>query len=178
MPARRACSRQLQRLAPSEASVLMIVECDGYPQGAGRRYIRENSRRQGPYRRHRLRKPLQRAPGGGEELFRHEAGAFTPGPDRPVRLGRSGPTAARFFLDGVRRGHAAVPISQVKVVALSCRRSRLCAARLRARRFRWMCASSRPRMWSWELGAAVEARQFRRDILPAQRCIGTSAAAA
>ena len=66
--------RQLQRLAPSEASVLIIGET-GTGKELAARYIHEHSRRNGPFiaiNCGAFSEHLVEA-----ELFGHEAGAFT-----------------------------------------------------------------------------------------------------
>jgi sigma-54-specific transcriptional regulator len=66
--------RQLQRLAPSEASVLIVGET-GTGKELAARYIHENSRRKGPFiaiNCGAFSEHLVEA-----ELFGHEAGAFT-----------------------------------------------------------------------------------------------------
>ena len=145
--------RQLQRLAPSEASVLIIGET-GTGKELAARYIHEHSRRQGPFiaiNCGAFSEHLVEA-----ELFGHEAGAFT---------GAQGARAGWFeaanggtlFLDeiGDMPLYLQVKLLRVlqekQVVRLGSRKSIPVDVRLVA-------------ATNVELAAAVEARQFRRDL--------------
>jgi len=145
--------RQLQRLAPSEASVLIIGET-GTGKEIAARYIHENSRRQGPFiaiNCGAFSEHLVEA-----ELFGHEAGAVT---------GAQGARAGWFeaanggtlFLDeiGDMPLYLQVKLLRVlqekQVVRLGSRKAIPVDVRLIA-------------ATNVELEAAVAARQFRRDL--------------
>jgi sigma-54 dependent transcriptional regulator len=145
--------RQLQRLAPSEASVLIVGET-GTGKEIAARYIHENSRRQGPFiaiNCGAFSEHLVEA-----ELFGHEAGAFT---------GAQGARAGWFeaanggtlFLDeiGDMPLYLQVKLLRVlqekQVVRLGSRKAIPVDVRLIA-------------ATNVELEAAVQARQFRRDL--------------
>jgi sigma-54-specific transcriptional regulator len=145
--------RQLQRLAPTEASVLIVGET-GTGKELAARYIHENSRRQGPFiaiNCAALSEHLVEA-----ELFGHEAGAFT-----GAQQARAGwfeaACGGTLFLDevGDMPAHLQVKLLRVlqekQVVRLGSRKPISVNARLIA-------------ATNVELEAAVEARQFRRDL--------------
>jgi sigma-54 dependent transcriptional regulator len=145
--------RQLQRLAPTEASVLIVGET-GTGKELAARYIHENSRRQGPFiaiNCAALSEHLVEA-----ELFGHEAGAFT-----GAQQARAGwfeaANGGTLFLDevGDMPAHLQVKLLRVlqerQVVRLGSRKPISVNVRLIA-------------ATNVELEAAVEARQFRRDL--------------
>jgi len=145
--------RQLQRLAPTEASVLIVGET-GTGKELAARYIHDNSRRQGPFiaiNCAALSEHLVEA-----ELFGHEAGAFT-----GAQQARAGwfeaACGGTLFLDevGDMPAHLQVKLLRVlqekQVVRLGSRKPISVNARLIA-------------ATNVELEAAVEARQFRRDL--------------
>jgi sigma-54 dependent transcriptional regulator len=145
--------RQLQRLAPTEASVLIVGET-GTGKELAARYIHENSRRQGPFiaiNCAALSEHLVDA-----ELFGHEVGAFT-----GAQQARAGwfeaANGGTLFLDevGDMPAHLQVKLLRVvqekQVVRLGSRKPISVNVRLIA-------------ATNVELEAAVEARQFRRDL--------------
>ena len=145
--------RQLQRLAPSEASVLIVGET-GTGKELAARYIHENSRRQGPFiaiNCGAFSEHLVEA-----ELFGHEAGAFT-----GAQQARAGwfeaANGGTLFLDeiGDMPLYLQVKLLRVlqekQVVRLGSRKAIPVDVRLIA-------------ATNVELEAAVEARQFRRDL--------------
>jgi sigma-54-specific transcriptional regulator len=145
--------RQLQRLAPTEASVLIVGET-GTGKELAARYIHENSRRQGPFiaiNCAALSEHLVEA-----ELFGHEVGAFT-----GAQQARAGwfeaANGGTLFLDevGDMPTHLQVKLLRVlqekQVVRLGSRKPISVNVRLIA-------------ATNVELEAAVEARQFRRDL--------------
>jgi sigma-54 dependent transcriptional regulator len=145
--------RQLQRLAPTEASVLIVGET-GTGKELAARYIHENSRRQGPFiaiNCAALSEHLVEA-----ELFGHEVGAFT-----GAQQARAGwfeaANGGTLFLDevGDMPAHLQVKLLRVvqekQVVRLGSRKPISVNVRLIA-------------ATNVELEAAVEARQFRRDL--------------
>jgi sigma-54 dependent transcriptional regulator len=145
--------RQLQRLAPSEASVLIIGET-GTGKELAARYVHEHSRRQGPFiaiNCGAFSEHLVEA-----ELFGHEAGAFT-----GAQQARAGwfeaANGGTLFLDeiGDMPLYLQVKLLRVlqekQVVRLGSRKSLPVDVRLIA-------------ATNVELDAAVEARQFRRDL--------------
>jgi sigma-54 dependent transcriptional regulator len=145
--------KQLQRLAPSEASVLIIGET-GTGKELAARYLHEHSRRQGPFiaiNCGAFSEHLVEA-----ELFGHEAGAFT-----GAQQARAGwfeaANGGTLFLDeiGDMPLYLQVKLLRVlqekQVVRLGSRKSVPVDVRLVA-------------ATNVELAAAVEARQFRRDL--------------
>jgi sigma-54 dependent transcriptional regulator len=145
--------RQLQRLAPSEASVLIVGET-GTGKELAARYIHENSRRQGPFiaiNCGAFSEHLVEA-----ELFGHETGAFT-----GAQQARAGwfeaANGGTLFLDeiGDMPLYLQVKLLRVlqekQVVRLGSRKAIPVDVRLIA-------------ATNVELEAAVEARQFRRDL--------------
>jgi sigma-54 dependent transcriptional regulator len=145
--------RQLHRLAPTEASVLIVGET-GTGKELAARYLHENSRRQGPFiaiNCAALSEHLVEA-----ELFGHEAGAFT-----GAQQARAGwfeaANGGTLFLDevGDMPAHLQVKLLRVlqerQVVRLGSRKPISVNVRLIA-------------ATNVELEAAVEARQFRRDL--------------
>ena len=145
--------RQLQRLAPTEASVLIVGET-GTGKELAARYIHGNSRRQGPFiaiNCAALSEHLVEA-----ELFGHEVGAFT-----GAQQARAGwfeaANGGTLFLDevGDMPAHLQVKLLRVlqerQVVRLGSRKPISVNVRLIA-------------ATNVELEAAVEARQFRRDL--------------
>jgi sigma-54 dependent transcriptional regulator len=145
--------RQLQRLAPTEASLLIVGET-GTGKELAARYVHENSRRQGPFvaiNCGALSEQLVEA-----ELFGHEAGAFT-----GAQQARAGwfeaANGGTLFLDevGDMPLHLQVKLLRVlqekQVVRLGSRKPIAVDVRLIA-------------ATNVELEAAVEARQFRRDL--------------
>ena len=145
--------RQLQRLAPTEASVLIVGET-GTGKELAARYIHENSRRQGPFiaiNCAALSEHLVEA-----ELFGHEVGAFT-----GAQQARAGwfeaANGGTLFLDevGDMPAHLQVKLLRVlqekQVVRIGSRKPTPVNVRLIA-------------ATNVELEAAVEARQFRRDL--------------
>jgi sigma-54-specific transcriptional regulator len=145
--------RQLQRLAPTEASVLIVGET-GTGKELAARYIHENSRRQGPFiaiNCGAFSEQLVEA-----ELFGHEAGAFT-----GAQQARAGwfeaANGGTLFLDeiGDMPLYLQVKLLRVlqekQVVRLGSRKSIPVDVRLIA-------------ATNVELEAAVQARQFRRDL--------------
>jgi sigma-54-specific transcriptional regulator len=145
--------RQLHRLAPSEASVLIVGET-GTGKELAARYIHENSRRQGPFiaiNCGAFSEHLVEA-----ELFGHEAGAFT-----GAQQARAGwfevANGGTLFLDeiGDMPLYLQVKLLRVlqekQVVRLGSRKSIPVDVRLIA-------------ATNVELEAAVDARQFRRDL--------------
>jgi len=145
--------RQLLRLAPTEASVLIVGET-GTGKELAARYIHENSRRQGPFiaiNCGALSEHLVEA-----ELFGHEAGAFT-----GAQQARAGwfeaANGGTLFLDevGDMPAHLQVKLLRVlqekQVVRLGSRKPISVNVRLIA-------------ATNVELEAAVETRQFRRDL--------------
>ena len=145
--------RQLQRLAPSEASVLIIGET-GTGKELAARYIHEHSRRQGPFiaiNCGAFSEHLVEA-----ELFGHEAGAFT-GAQQARPGWFEAANGGTLFLDeiGDMPLYLQVKLLRVlqekQVVRLGSRKSIPVDVRLVA-------------ATNVELAAAVEARQFRRDL--------------
>ena len=145
--------RQLQRLAPSEASVLIIGET-GTGKELAARYIHEHSRRTGPFiaiNCGAFSEHLVEA-----ELFGHEAGAFT-----GAQQARAGwfeaANGGTLFLDeiGDMPLYLQVKLLRVlqekQVVRIGSRKAIPVDVRLIA-------------ATNVELEAAVEARQFRRDL--------------
>ena len=145
--------RQLQRLAPSEASVLIVGET-GTGKELAARSIHENSRRQGPFiaiNCGAFSEHLVEA-----ELFGHEAGAFT-----GAQQARAGwfeaANGGTLFLDeiGDMPLYLQVKLLRVlqekQVVRLGSRKAIPVDVRLIA-------------ATNVELEAAVDARQFRRDL--------------
>ena len=145
--------RQLQRLAPSEASVLIVGET-GTGKELAARYIHEHSRRQGPFiavNCGAFSEHLVEA-----ELFGHEAGAFT-----GAQQARAGwfeaANGGTLFLDeiGDMPLYLQVKLLRVlqekQVVRIGSRKATPVDVRLVA-------------ATNVELQAAVEARQFRRDL--------------
>jgi sigma-54-specific transcriptional regulator len=145
--------RQLLRLAPTEASVLIVGET-GTGKELAARYVHENSLRQGPFiaiNCGALSEHLVEA-----ELFGHEAGAFT-----GAQQARAGwfeaANGGTLFLDevGDMPLHLQVKLLRVlqekQVVRLGSRKPIPVNVRLIA-------------ATNVELEAAVEARQFRRDL--------------
>ena len=145
--------RQLQRLAPSEASVLIVGET-GTGKELAARYIHGHSRRQGPFiaiNCGAFSEHLVEA-----ELFGHEAGAFT-----GAQQARAGwfeaANGGTLFLDeiGDMPLYLQVKLLRVlqekQVVRIGSRKSIPVDVRLIA-------------ATNVELEAAVEARQFRRDL--------------
>jgi sigma-54-specific transcriptional regulator len=145
--------RQLQRLAPTEASVLIVGET-GTGKELAARYIHENSRRQGPFiaiNCGAFSEHLVEA-----ELFGHEAGAFT-----GAQQARAGwfeaANGGTLFLDeiGDMPLYLQVKLLRVlqekQVVRLGSRKAIPVDVRLIA-------------ATNVELETAVEARQFRRDL--------------
>ena len=145
--------RQLQRLAPSDASILIVGET-GTGKELAARYIHENSRRQGPFiaiNCGAFSEHLVEA-----ELFGHEAGAFT-----GAQQARAGwfeaANGGTLFLDeiGDMPLYLQVKLLRVlqekQVVRLGSRKAIPVDVRLIA-------------ATNVELEAAVEARQFRRDL--------------
>jgi sigma-54 dependent transcriptional regulator len=145
--------RQLQRLAPSEASVLIIGET-GTGKELAARFIHEHSRRQGPFiaiNCGAFSEHLVEA-----ELFGHEAGAFT-GAQQARPGWFEAANGGTLFLDeiGDMPLYLQVKLLRVlqekQVVRLGSRKSIPVDVRLVA-------------ATNVELAAAVEARQFRRDL--------------
>jgi sigma-54 dependent transcriptional regulator len=145
--------RQLQRLAPSEASVLIVGET-GTGKEVAARYIHEHSGRQGPFiavNCGAFSEHLVEA-----ELFGHEAGAFT-----GAQQARAGWFEAAhggtLFLDEI----GDMPLYlQVKLLRVLQEKQ---VVRIGSRKpipvdVRLIAATN------VELEAAVEARQFRRDL--------------
>jgi sigma-54 dependent transcriptional regulator len=145
--------RQLQRLAPSEASVLIVGET-GTGKELAARYIHEHSRRQGPFiaiNCGAFSEHLVEA-----ELFGHEAGAFT-----GAQQARAGwfeaASGGTLFLDEI----GDMPLYlQVKLLRVLQERQ---VVRIGSRKaipvdVRLIAATN------VELEAAVQARQFRRDL--------------
>jgi sigma-54 dependent transcriptional regulator len=145
--------RQLQRLAPSEASVLIVGET-GTGKELAARYIHEHSRRQGPFiaiNCGAFSEHLVEA-----ELFGHEAGAFT-----GAQQARAGwfeaANGGTLFLDEI----GDMPLYlQVKLLRVLQERQ---VVRIGSRKaihvdVRLVAATN------VELEAAVQARQFRRDL--------------
>ncbi len=145
--------RQLQRLAPSEASVLIVGET-GTGKELAARYIHEHSRRQGPFiavNCGAFSEHLVEA-----ELFGHEAGAFT-----GAQQARAGwfetANGGTLFLDEI----GDMPLYlQVKLLRVLQEKQ---VVRIGSRKpipvdVRLIAATN------VELEAAVEARQFRRDL--------------
>jgi sigma-54 dependent transcriptional regulator len=145
--------RQLQRLAPSEASVLIVGET-GTGKELAARYLHENSRRKGPFiaiNCGAFSEHLVEA-----ELFGHEAGAFT-----GAQQARAGwfeaANGGTLFLDEI----GDMPLSlQVKLLRVLQEKQ---VVRLGSRKpipvdVRLIAATN------VELEAAVEGRQFRRDL--------------
>jgi len=145
--------RQLQRLAPSEASVLIIGET-GTGKELAARYIHEHSRRNGPFiaiNCGAFSEHLVEA-----ELFGHEAGAYT-----GAQQARAGwfeaANGGTLFLDeiGDMPLYLQVKLLRVlqekQVVRIGSRKAIPVDVRLIA-------------ATNVELEAAVEARQFRRDL--------------
>jgi len=145
--------RQLQRLAPSEASVLIVGET-GTGKELAARYIHEHSRRQGPFiaiNCGAFSEHLVEA-----ELFGHEAGAFT-----GAQQARAGwfeaASGGTLFLDEI----GDMPLYlQVKLLRVLQEKQvvRLGSRKPIAVDVRLVAATN------VELAAAVEARQFRRDL--------------
>lgn len=145
--------RQLQRLAPSEASVLIIGET-GTGKELAARYIHEHSRRQGPFiaiNCGAFSEHLVEA-----ELFGHEAGAFT-GAQQARPGWFEAANGGTLFLDEI----GDMPLYlQVKLLRVLQEKQ---VVRLGSRKpipvdVRLIAATN------VELAAAVEARQFRRDL--------------
>ena len=145
--------RQLQRLAPSEASVLIVGET-GTGKELAARYIHEHSRRQGPFiaiNCGAFSEHLVEA-----ELFGHEAGAFT-GAQQARPGWFEAANGGTLFLDeiGDMPLYLQVKLLRVlqekQVVRLGSRKSIPVDVRLIA-------------ATNVELAEAVEARQFRRDL--------------
>jgi sigma-54-specific transcriptional regulator len=145
--------RQLQRLAPSDASVLIIGET-GTGKELAARYLHENSRRQGPFiaiNCGAFSEHLVEA-----ELFGHEAGAFT-----GAHQARAGwfeaANGGTLFLDEI----GDMPLYlQVKLLRVLQEKQ---VVRLGSRKpipvdVRLVAATN------VELEVAVAARQFRRDL--------------
>jgi sigma-54-specific transcriptional regulator len=145
--------RQLERLAPTEASVLIVGET-GTGKELAARYIHENSRRQGPFvaiNCGAFSEHLVEA-----ELFGHEAGAFT-----GAQQARAGwfeaANGGTLFLDEI----GDMPLYlQVKLLRVLQEKQ---VVRLGSRKpvsvdVRLIAATN------VELEPAVEARQFRRDL--------------
>src|SRR3569833_1619028 len=145
--------RQLQRLAPSEASVLIVGET-GTGKELAARYIHEHSQRQGPFiavNCGAFSEQLVEA-----ELFGHEAGAFT-----GAQQARAGWFEAAnngtLFLDEI----GDMPLYlQVKLLRVLQEKQ---VVRIGSRKpipvdVRLIAATN------VELEAAVQARQFRRDL--------------
>ena len=145
--------RQLQRLAPSGASVLIIGET-GTGKELAARYIHEHSRRQGPFiaiNCGAFSEHLVEA-----ELFGHEAGAFT-----GAQQARAGwfeaANGGTLFLDEI----GDMPLFlQVKLLRVLQEKQ---VVRLGSRKaipvdVRLIAATN------VQLEAAVEARRFRRDL--------------
>jgi DNA-binding NtrC family response regulator len=152
-PRSQAVQRQLGRLAPSDASVLIVGET-GTGKELAARYIHENSRRQGPFvaiNCGAFSEHLVEA-----ELFGHEAGAFT-----GAQQARAGwfetANGGTLFLDEI----GDMPLYlQVKLLRVLQERQ---VVRLGSRKpisvdVRLIAATN------VELEPAVEARQFRRDL--------------
>ena len=145
--------RQLQRLAPSEASVLIIGET-GTGKELAARCVHEHSRRQGPFiavNCGAFSEHLVEA-----ELFGHEAGAFT-GAQQARPGWFEAANGGTLFLDEI----GDMPLYlQVKLLRVLQEKQ---VVRLGSRKplpvdVRLIAATN------VELGAAVEARQFRRDL--------------
>jgi DNA-binding NtrC family response regulator len=145
--------RQLQRLAPTEASVLIVGET-GTGKEVAARYIHEHSRRKGPFiaiNCGAFSEHLVEA-----ELFGHEAGAFT-----GAQQARAGwfeaANGGTLFLDEI----GDMPLYlQVKLLRVLQERQ---VVRIGSRKpipvdVRLIAATN------VELEAAVESRQFRRDL--------------
>jgi sigma-54 dependent transcriptional regulator len=145
--------RQLQRLAPSEASVLIIGET-GTGKELAARYIHEHSRRNGPFiaiNCGAFSEHLVEA-----ELFGHEAGAFT-----GAQQARAGwfeaANGGTLFLDEIGDMPLYLQVKLLRVlqekqfVRIGSRKAIPVDVRLIA-------------ATNVELEAAVEARQFRRDL--------------
>jgi sigma-54-specific transcriptional regulator len=152
-PRSQAVQRQLERLAPTEASVLIVGET-GTGKELAARYIHENSRRQGPFvaiNCGAFSEHLVEA-----ELFGHEAGAFT-----GAQQARAGwfeaANGGTLFLDEI----GDMPLYlQVKLLRVLQEKQ---VVRLGSRKpisvdVRLIAATN------VELEPAVEARQFRRDL--------------
>jgi sigma-54 dependent transcriptional regulator len=152
-PRSQAVQRQLERLAPTEASVLIVGET-GTGKELAARYIHENSRRQGPFvaiNCGAFSEHLAEA-----ELFGHEAGAFT-----GAQQARAGwfeaANGGTLFLDEI----GDMPLYlQVKLLRVLQEKQ---VVRLGSRKpisvdVRLIAATN------VELEPAVEARQFRRDL--------------
>jgi sigma-54 dependent transcriptional regulator len=145
--------RQLQRLAPSEASVLIIGET-GTGKELAARYIHEHSRRQGPFiaiNCGAFSEHLVEA-----ELFGHEAGAFT-GAQQARPGWFEAANGGTLFLDEI----GDMPLYlQVKLLRVLQEKQvvRLGSRKTIAVDVRLIAATN------VELAAAVEARQFRRDL--------------
>lgn len=152
-PSSQRVQQQLGRLAPSEASVLIVGET-GTGKEIAARFLHEHSRRHGPF-------VAVNCAAFGEnlieaELFGHEAGAFTgAGQARPgwFEVAHGG----TLFLDEI----GDMPLSlQAKLLRVLQERQ---VTRLGARKsinvdVRVIAATN------VELDQAVEARQFRRDL--------------
>jgi sigma-54-specific transcriptional regulator len=145
--------RQLQRLAPSEASVLIIGET-GTGKELAARYIHEHSRRQGPFMAINcgaFSEHLVEA-----ELFGHEAGAFT-GAQQARPGWFEAANGGTLFLDEIGDMPLFLQVKLLRVlqekqvVRLGSRKSIPVDVRLIA-------------ATNVDLAAAVEARQFRRDL--------------
>jgi len=145
--------RQLRRLAPSEASVLIVGET-GTGKELAARYIHEHGRRQGPFiaiNCGAFSEHLVEA-----ELFGHEAGAFT-----GAQQARAGwfeaANGGTLFLDEI----GDMPLYlQVKLLRVLQEKQ---VVRIGSRKpipvdVRLIAATN------VELEAAVQARQFRRDL--------------
>jgi sigma-54-specific transcriptional regulator len=152
-PRSQVVRRQLERLAPSDASVLIVGET-GTGKELAARYIHENSRRQGPFvaiNCGAFSEHLVEA-----ELFGHEAGAFT-----GAQQARAGwfeaANGGTLFLDEI----GDMPLYlQVKLLRVLQEKQ---VVRLGSRKpvsvdVRLIAATN------VELEPAVEARQFRRDL--------------
>jgi sigma-54-specific transcriptional regulator len=152
-PQSQAVQRQLERLAPTAASVLIVGET-GTGKELAARYIHESSRRQGPFvaiNCGAFSEHLVEA-----ELFGHEAGAFT-----GAQQARAGwfeaANGGTLFLDEI----GDMPLYlQVKLLRVLQEKQ---VVRLGSRKpvsvdVRLIAATN------VELEPAVEARQFRRDL--------------
>jgi sigma-54-specific transcriptional regulator len=152
-PQSQAVQRQLERLAPTAASVLIVGET-GTGKELAARYIHENSCRQGPFvaiNCGAFSEHLVEA-----ELFGHEAGAFT-----GAQQARAGwfeaANGGTLFLDEI----GDMPLYlQVKLLRVLQEKQ---VVRLGSRKpvsvdVRLIAATN------VELESAVEARQFRRDL--------------
>jgi sigma-54-specific transcriptional regulator len=152
-PQSQAIQRQLERLAPTDASVLIVGET-GTGKELAARHIHEHSRRQGPFvaiNCGAFSEHLVEA-----ELFGHEAGAFT-----GAQQARAGwfeaANGGTLFLDEI----GDMPLYlQVKLLRVLQEKQvvRLGSRKPIAVDVRLIAATN------VELEPAVEARQFRRDL--------------